>query len=79
MKNLETITNGLSKLTGKFGLRVKAYSPEILLVLGISGGIVATVLACKATLKAHEVIEERNEKYETVQSVLEQIENGEIS
>lgn len=39
-------------------LVVKKYSPEILLGVGIAGGVAATVLACKATLKAQAVTEE---------------------
>ena len=79
MKQLEKIMMSLSKLTGRTGLTVKTASPEILLVVGIAGAIGATVLACRATLKVHEVLEDRDEKYEKVQEVLEKIDAGEIS
>jgi hypothetical protein len=39
-------------------LIVKKYSPEILLGVGVAGSVAATVLACKATLKAQTVTEE---------------------
>jgi hypothetical protein len=39
-------------------LVLRKYSPEILLGVGITGGVAATVLACKATLKAQAVTEE---------------------
>jgi len=79
MKQLEKIMMSLSKLTGRTGLTVKAASPEILLVVGIAGAVGATVLACRATLKVHEVLDDRDEKYEKVQEVLEKIDAGEIS
>jgi len=79
MKQLEKVMMSLSKLTGRTGLRVKAASPEILLVVGIAGAVGATVLACRATLKVHEVLDERNEKYEKIQEAWTKVENGELS
>jgi hypothetical protein len=48
-------------------LIVKKYSPEILLGLGIAGGIGAAVLACKATLGAHTVIDEFHREKLTIE------------
>lgn len=41
---------------GKTGLVLQKYSPEILLGVGIVGAVAATVLACKATLKAGDIL-----------------------
>ena len=41
--------------------------PEIMLGLGLLGVIGATVLACRATLKAKDIIEEHNERLEEIQ------------
>lgn len=38
--------------------KVKKYSPEILLTTGIVSGVASAVLACKATLKVNEVLDE---------------------
>lgn len=40
------------------GVKLRKYSPEILLVAGIAGGITSAVMACKATLKVNEVLDE---------------------
>lgn len=39
-------------------LIVTKYAPEILLVSGISGVVTSTILACKATLKSQEIVDE---------------------
>ena len=41
--------------------------PEIMLVVGLVGVIGATVLACRATLKAKDIVEEHNERIEEIQ------------
>lgn len=56
--NLEVVSRGVTKLLGSRALIVKAHSPEILMGVGIAGTIGSAVLACRATLKCHEVIEE---------------------
>lgn len=64
---------GLSKM--KFGLR-KA-SPEILLIAGIVGTVGSVVLACKATLKATEVLGESKTEIDTIHEVAEASEKKE--
>lgn len=46
------------KSIGRGGFLLKKYSPEILLGVGIVGSVASTVLACKATLKVDQVLEE---------------------
>lgn len=55
---LQGIKNGLIKIAGRKGLLLKKHSPEILMVAGVVGVVTSTVLACKATLKIDEVLEE---------------------
>ena len=43
-------------------LKVSKHSPEILLVAGVVGGVCATVMACKATLRADEVLDKHTEE-----------------
>lgn len=48
----------VTKSLGRGGLVLQKYSPEILMGVGIVGIVAGTVLACKATLKVNEVLEE---------------------
>ena len=79
MNALSKITTGLSKMTGRTGLALKASSPEILLYVGIAGTIGATVLACRATLKVETVLEKHNDQVEKIHTVRDQVQNGEIA
>lgn len=75
---LEKITTGLSKLTGKTGLTLQKHSPEILLVLGITGTVASAILACRATLKVEGVLDEHKEKVDKVHYAWEKVKDGEI-
>lgn len=59
-----------SRLIHTAGLQLKKHSPEILMVAGIAGTIASTVMACKATSKVDEIIEEKNYKEEQIDIVL---------
>jgi hypothetical protein len=74
MAKLE-IMNNASRAFHKFGLKLKKYSPEILVGAGIVGTVAGTVMACKATLKVDTIAEEAKEKIEKIH---EATEKGEI-
>lgn len=59
---LSTMIQGLNQVI----FSVKKASPEILLVGGVIGVVGSTVLACKATLKAEEILDEHAENMETI-------------
>ena len=42
---------------GKLGLKMKKHSPEIFIIVGIVGTVASAVMACKATLKATDILE----------------------
>lgn len=65
MKN--EIKNIISK--GVFTLR--KHSPEILTAVGIVGAVTGTVLACKATLKAQDILAETKESLDTIHKASE--------
>lgn len=67
---------GISRAFCKIGRRLKNVAPEIAIVGGTVGLIVAGVVACKETPKAQEVIAEHREKLENVDKCLEMQENG---
>ncbi len=58
-------------VASKVGVRVGKYSPEILLGVGIVGGVTATVLACKATLHLEEVLDHHQEVMDKISEVSE--------
>lgn len=58
--------NSLKLLANRKLLVVKKYSPEILVTVGIVGVIASTVMACKATTKAHEVLDKAKEKKDAI-------------
>lgn len=64
--NLSTIKNAAIGVGSKVKFAVAKKSPEILLAGGIVSVVTGTVLACKATLKANEVLDEYHEKMDTV-------------
>ena len=69
MKNeiMQKATRLLS--SGKY--QIKKHSPEILMVAGLAGTVVGTVLACKATTKVQEILDEKNKSVNDVHECLE--------
>lgn len=53
-------------------LKIKKYSPEILLTVGIIGTVTSTIIACKKTLKVHEILDEKKENCDAVHKCLEE-------
>ena len=69
MKQL-TISDKMSRSLNMIGLKLKKHSPEILLVAGVVGVIGSAVMACKATTKVSEVLENAKEQTDKVHQVL---------
>lgn len=68
---LGNIKNAITKFTGNAGLTVKKYSPEILIGVGAVSVVAGTVMACKATLKVDEVLDNAKADIEKIKSVKE--------
>lgn len=60
MKKFE-ITKNMTRAFGKVGLTCKKYAPEALVIAGIVGVVTSAVMACKATTKVNDIIEETKE------------------
>ena len=60
-----------SRLLGNASLQFRKHSPEILMVAGVVGTVASTVLACKATLKVNEVLEEKKNTIDAIHTCLE--------
>lgn len=65
------IMNKLSRTANKVGFKLKKHSPEILLVTGVVGTVASAVLACKATLKVHEITDEAKENIADIHEATE--------
>ena len=75
MRKTEFITK-VSRTIHKVGFQLKKSSPEILVVAGVGGVVASTVLACRATLKLNDVLEESKE---TITKIHETAENPEFA
>ena len=64
--NKLSIVNKATNMMGKTGLKLKKYSPEILVVTGIVGVVASSVMACKATTKAADILEESKKQIDTI-------------
>ena len=63
----------MTKITtkmGKVGLILKKYEPEILVISGAIGAVGSTVLACRATLKVSEVLDEHKDTINTIHDAI---------
>ena len=65
-----------SRLLCRVGLKIKKHSPEILMVAGVAGTIGSTILACKATLKVNEILEEKESPSDNPQKWSQLIKNN---
>lgn len=64
--NKAEIVKTVSGKVGRAGLKLKKYSPEILVVVGVVGVVSSAVMACKATTKAGDILEEAREKLDNI-------------
>ena len=60
------IVNKMTRTFHKFGFKLKKHSPEILVVAGVIGTVTSAVMACKATLKVNDIIDETKGTIETI-------------
>ena len=56
----------LTRAIGKAGLKLKKHSPEILAVIGTVGVVASAVMACKATTKISEILDDTNDQLNTI-------------
>ena len=70
MKNLE-IVNKITFAAHKALFKVKKHSPEILITAGVIGTVASAVMACKATTKLSDILEDSKEQINQVHNFLE--------
>lgn len=61
-----TIMNKIASSCNKTFFQLKKHSPEILVVAGVAGTVVSAVMACKATTKISDILNESKETIETI-------------
>lgn len=67
-------TEIMNKLTRKFhkvGFQLKKHSPEILVIAGVIGGVTAAVMACKATTKAGDILDDTKRQLDVIHQGME--------
>lgn len=71
MKNKTEILKSVNGVTSKAVMKLKKHSSEILVVAGIAGTVVSAVLACKATTKVAEILDETKGTLDTIHEGME--------
>lgn len=71
MKNKTEILKSVNGVASKTVMKLKKHSPEILVVAGIAGTVVSAVLACKATTKVAEILDETKGTLDTIHEGME--------
>jgi len=66
---MNLIPNQVTRSIGRSVLQTKKNSPHIFFALGLAGVITSTVLACRATLKLEETLDEIKEDVEVVKNL----------
>ena len=66
MKNKTEIMKSVNGVASKTVMKLKKHSPEILVMAGIAGTVVSAVLACKATTKVAEILDETKGTLDTI-------------
>ena len=63
--------NGVTRTLSKAGFQIKKHSPEILIVAGIAGVVTSAVMACKATTKINDILDQTKEEVGKVNDALD--------
>lgn len=66
---LSFLNKAVSRSFQKIAFKLEKHTPEILVAIGVGGGITATVLACKATLAAQDILSDSKDKVDEINSL----------
>ena len=72
------IMNNITRTLNKAAFKFKKHSPEILVVAGVVGVVSSTVMACKATTKINDILDDTKDQLDKIHEAGEKLENGEI-
>jgi hypothetical protein len=76
---MSLVPASLGLALGRNALTLQKHAPQILFSAGVVGTVTSTVLACRATLKVDEVLEEAKERRQLVHSTFEDPETQDYS
>lgn len=65
------IMNTITRKFHRIGFQLKKHSPEILVIAGVVGGVTSAVMACKATTKAGDIIEDTKSQLDIIHKGME--------
>lgn len=65
------IMNNMTRSVHRAGFKIKKHSPEILIVTGVVGVVTSAVMACKATTRVSEILEESKEAIDIIHEGME--------
>ena len=68
---VKKIMNSVYYNAHRIGFKIKRASPEIMVVAGVVGVVTSTVMACKATTKVNDILEETRKQVDDVHNVLD--------
>ena len=77
MLNKTEIVNKATRAFNKAAFQLKKHSPEILVVSGVVGLVGSGVMACKATTKVNDILDDTKEQLDKIHNVGERLAAGE--
>ena len=63
------IMNNVTRSLHKVGFKIRKHSPEILIVVGVVGTVTSAVMACKATTKVNDILEDAKATVDAIHEV----------
>lgn len=75
--NIATVKTAVTRVGGRSLLKVRKYSPEILVAAGIAGFVTSVVMASKATLKLESTLQTATERIQDAKVLEQAVEEGE--
>lgn len=70
MKKL-AFMNTISRSAHRIAFKLQKHSPEILVVAGVIGAVTSAVMACKATTKLSDILDDSRDKIDSIHDVIE--------
>ena len=70
MKKL-AFMNTISRSAHRMAFKLQKHSPEILVVAGVIGAVASAVMACKATTKLGDILDDSRDKIDSIHDVIE--------
>lgn len=73
---INKIITSATRTLNRVGFKFKKHNPEILVVAGVIGTVTSAVMACKATTKVNDILDDTKTKLEPIREADEKLESG---